>query len=105
MAAGAKRGGKPVPLSYRANVAARLIAGIVGGYVVTALAAMLLARSLPLSRVDATEAAIMASFIIYVCLLMAVFAIHHLWIVLASFSTAGLVLAGALWLTGGVPFP
>lgn len=99
MAAGSRRGSKPVPFSYRAEVAARLIVGLAGGYALTAWAAMLLARLLPMSRLEATETAILLSFLIYAGLLMTVFAVRRLSVLLIGLTVAGLALAASVWLT------
>lgn len=66
-------------LRYRLAVASRALAAIGGGYVVGALAAAVLALWLPLSRVEATLTGTLASFVVYVCAVMWVFAARSAW--------------------------
>ena len=98
MAAGAKRGGKPVPLAYRAKVATRLLAGVGGGYGVASLAAIALVRTLPLDRLEATETATLTSFLVFLVVMMAAFSIRPLWLMLISLALAAIVLAAIGWL-------
>lgn len=59
---------------YRLGVASRSVAAIVGGYVLAALATMLLSVSLPMARSEAVMTATLLSFAIYTCVVMWVFA-------------------------------
>lgn len=49
---------------YRANVAARTVAGTLGAYGVAALTAAMLARTLPMSRVEAVTSATMIAYLV-----------------------------------------
>lgn len=49
---------------YRANVTARTIAGTLGAYGVAALTAAMLARTLPMSRVEAVTSATMIAYLV-----------------------------------------
>ncbi|WNO54591.1 ketohydroxyglutarate aldolase [Stakelama saccharophila] len=49
---------------YRANVAARTIAALVGGYVVAALFAFATARLIPLARVEAVMPGTLLAFLV-----------------------------------------
>jgi len=64
----------PEALRYRLGVASRSVAAIVGGYVLAALATMLLSVCLPMVRVEAVMTATLASFAIYTCAVLWVFA-------------------------------
>jgi hypothetical protein len=78
---------------YRVGVAVRAIAAIGGGYLLTSLAASLLASLLPLSRADATVLSTLFSFAIYTCAVIWVFATAS-----AARALAGVALAcAALW--------
>ena len=60
-------------------VASRALAAILGGYVVAALSTGALSVYLPGSRAEATLAAMMLSFIVYVCAVVWVFAARSAW--------------------------
>ena len=60
--------------AYRLSVASRVVAAILGGYALTALATMALAISLPMSKAEASMAATLLSFLIYTCAVIWVFA-------------------------------
>ncbi|EJL85094.1 Protein of unknown function (DUF3649) [Herbaspirillum sp. CF444] len=78
-------------LRYRLDVAARVLAAIVGGYALAAAAAALLAVLLPMPRAEAVIAATLLSFIVFCCAVLWVFAARTAWR-----AWAGLVLPGAL---------
>jgi len=59
---------------YRGGVAARAVAAIAGGYVLTAIASALIAIALPLPRADAVTLATLLSFVVYTCVILWVFA-------------------------------
>lgn len=59
---------------YRGGVAARALAAIGGGYLLSALAAALVALALPLPRADAVTIATLLSFAIHACAILWVFA-------------------------------
>lgn len=66
------------PTAYRLGVGSRALAAILGGYLLAAAASALLALLLPLAlgtaRADAVIAATLASFAIYTCAVIWVFA-------------------------------
>ncbi len=79
------------PGHYRLAVASRCVAAIVGGYVVSALCAALLALLLPLVRVEAVLASTMLSFAIYTVIVMWAFyeaSLRRVWMALAGASAA-----------------
>jgi len=85
---------------YRGGVAARAVAAIGGGYVLTATASALVALALPLPRADAVTIATLLSFVVYTCVILWVFATAsalRAWIGVLAVSA---VLGGILWLTG-----
>ena len=59
---------------YRLGVAARLMAAILGGYVLTVAITWMLAVLLPQSRVDAVMTATLLSFLVYAVIILWVFA-------------------------------
>lgn len=84
----------------RLEVGSRALAAVFGGYVATAMVTALLARMLPLSRPEATHAATLFSFVIYVGLVLAVFQVATAtrgWLIIAA-TAAG---PGLLWLITG----
>ena len=64
-----KRGGAP------AAMALRCVTALLGGYAASAGTAALVARILPIARVEATSWAIILSFLFYAC--MALWAFHE----------------------------
>jgi len=80
-------------------VPARVLAAIVGGYGVTALATALLARLLPLPAAEASIAATLASFALFAVIALACFSARsglRVWLWLAG---AAVLLGAALWLS------
>jgi len=86
---------------YRAGVAVRLLAAIVGGYALTAIAMSLLAVLLPASRVDAVMTATLLSFPLYAVAIMWAFAARSAWRAWAGLLLPSALLALALWLCRG----
>lgn len=85
---------------YRAGVAVRLLAAIVGGYGLTAISMSLLAVLLPASRVDAVMTATLLSFPVYAVAIMWAFAARSAWRAWAGLLLPAAVLGCALWLHG-----
>ena len=85
---------------YRGGVAARAVAAIAGGYVLTAIASALIAIALPLPRADAVTIATLLSFVIYACAILWVFATTSALRAWGGMLAACGVLAAALWLAG-----
>ena len=85
---------------YRGGVAARTVAAIGGGYVLTSIASALIALALPLPRADAVTIATLLSFVVYTCVILWVFATTsalRAWIGVVAVSA---VLGAALWIVG-----
>jgi hypothetical protein len=66
-------------LHYRAGVAVRFLAGVAGGYALSALLAAALALWLPLTRVEAALTATMTALVAYPCAVMWCFATRSAW--------------------------
>ncbi|MCC2973597.1 DUF3649 domain-containing protein [Massilia sp. IC2-476] len=81
---------------YRGGVAARAIAAIGGGYLLSSTGSYLLARLLPLHRADAVTLATILAFVIYPCAVMWVFAARS---ALRACAGVGLLTTG-FWLAG-----
>ncbi|MCK5909893.1 MAG: hypothetical protein KAG62_08080 [Caulobacter sp.] len=99
--AGAPRqlGKPPVTWRRRLDVGSRIVAGLVMGYVVAALAAAVLARLLPMSKVEATTTGMLASFAVYAGAAIWAFGDPKAWRVWAGLLAASALMAGALWLS------
>ncbi|MBP5858366.1 hypothetical protein KAJ83_15195 [Marivibrio halodurans] len=74
-AARGARGRAPSP-RYRLDVASRAVAGIGGGYALSVLVTLLLARLLPLGAADAGLAATMGSFTIHAIAIIWAFSVR-----------------------------
>lgn len=83
---------------YRWGVAARAVAAVGGGYLLSAVAATLLAVLLPLPRADASIISTMLSFVIYTCAVLWVFATRSAWRAWAGIFIAAAMLSALLWL-------
>lgn len=90
-------------LAWRGGIALRTAAAIPGGYTLTAGIVALLARSLPMSRLDAAEAATMASFVVFAALVVAAFGVRRLTVLLTGLAVAGATVALALLLVPARP--
>ena len=64
----------PAGTRYRLGIASRTLAAIAGGYLLSALVAAVSALYLPTTRVEATLAGMLASFVVYTCAVMWAFA-------------------------------
>lgn len=63
---------------YRWLITLRVLLAILGGYLLTNLASILLAYVLPLSKSDAVMTALLLSFVIYTCVVLRVFSVRSL---------------------------
>ena len=90
----------PVTWRYRAAIASRTIAALIGCYGASTAIAMALARVLPMSRSEAATTATMVATLVLPALVMMVFAVRSAW--RAWGWIAGLTLAGAAvaWIVG-----
>ncbi len=85
---------------YRGNVALRALAGSVGAYLVMALTAALLARTLPMSRVEAVAVATMIAYPVAPAVTIWACMASGPWRALAGVAgIAGLLALGA-WVAG-----
>ncbi|NWK97656.1 ketohydroxyglutarate aldolase [Sphingobium lactosutens] len=98
MTAGLKR--RQAGWRYRANVALRVLAGTVGAYLVAALMAAMLARTLPMSRVEAVTNATMIAYLVAPATTIWAFLARGPWRALAGVALAAGVLALIIWLAG-----
>lgn len=76
------------------HVGNRCLAAIFGGYLLAAVASILLAQILPLSQVDRVLTAMMLSFTVYTCTVLWVFSVKSMW----RFWLDILALSGLLYL-------
>jgi len=85
---------------YRANVAARAAAAVVGGYTVAALFAAASARLLPLPRVEAVLPGTMLAFFVLPGVAIWAFLARSAARAWAGVLIAAAILAAAAWLAG-----
>ena len=99
--AGAPRppGKPPITWRRRLDVGSRIVAGLLMGYVVAALAAAVLARLLPMSKVEATTTSMLVSFAVYAGVAIWAFGDPKAWRVWSGLLAACVVMAGVLWLS------
>lgn len=88
------------PWRYRGGVAARTVAAIGGGYVLTSIIIALLALALPLPRADAVTIATLLSFVVYTCVVLWVFATGSALRACIGVAGASAVLGALLWAIG-----
>ncbi|OLS64905.1 DUF3649 domain-containing protein [Pseudomonas putida] len=81
-----------LPLSYRLAVTSRCLAALLGGYLLAAMAGMLLAQWLPLPRAEAVQLGMMSSFLFYLGAFIWAFATHSAWRAWAGILLPSLVL-------------
>ena len=70
---------RSLPVSYRLAVTSRVLAAVVGGYVVAALASVSLTMWLPMPRAEAVVTGMMTSFLAYLCAVLWCFACRSAW--------------------------
>ena len=88
------------PATYRLAVTSRVLAAVVGGYLMASLASICLALWLPTSRADAVITGMMSSFVFYLLAVLWCFACRTAWR-----AWAGVMLPSALFATlAGVGF-
>lgn len=85
---------------YRGGVAARTLAAIGGGYLLTAIASALIAIALPLPRADAVTIATLLSFVVYTCVILWVFATASALRAWVGVAGSCAVLGAVLWIAG-----
>ena len=74
-----KRSRAGVSVRWRMSVASRVVAALIGGYLLTALASICLARFLPLVRAEAVVLAMTVSFLVYLPAVLWCFACRSAW--------------------------
>ncbi|KAA0946981.1 MULTISPECIES: DUF3649 domain-containing protein [unclassified Pseudomonas] len=91
-----------LPLSYRLGVTSRLLAAVVGGYLLASLASVCMTLWLPLSRADAVVSGMLSSFVFYLLVVIWCFAcrrVAHAWFGVLVPSAVLATLAGlAYWM-------
>lgn len=85
---------------YRANVALRVLAGTVGAYLVAALTAAMLARTLPMSRVEAVTSGTMAAYLVAPAVTVWAFLARGPWRALAGVTLTAGLFALVAWVAG-----
>ncbi|MDG2535093.1 DUF3649 domain-containing protein [Sphingomonas sp. HITSZ_GF] len=85
---------------YRANVAARTVAGTIGAYAVAALFAAALARTLPMPRVDATIPATLLAYLVGPAVTIWAFLARGPWRAWAGVLALGALFAAIAWWAG-----
>lgn len=85
---------------YRANVAARVVAGTIGAYAVAALFAMALARILPMDRAQAVVPATLLAFLIVPVVTIWAFLARGPWRAWAGVIALGAFFAAIAWFVG-----
>lgn len=84
-------------------MAARCVTALLGGYALTAIVAMLIARLLPISRVEATVWAMVPAFFFYAVVALWCFHEPRTGRVMAWVWGSAIVAGGAVWLLGVRP--
>lgn len=85
---------------YRANVAARVVAGTIGAYAVAALFAAALARLLPMPRAEAVIPATLLAFFVGPAVTIWAFLARGPWRAWAGVIALGAALAAIAWFAG-----
>ena len=89
-----------LPLAYRFAVTSRVLAAVIGGYLMASLASICLALWLPTSRADAVITGMMSSFVFYLLAVLWCFACRNAaraWLGVMVPSVAFAALAGVGW--------
>lgn len=86
--------------AYRANVGLRIVAGTVGAYLVAALTAAMLARTLPMSRIEAVTSGTMIAYLTAPAITVWAFLARGPWRALAGVALIAGLLALVAWLAG-----
>ena len=85
---------------YRANVAARVIAGTLGSYAVAALFGAAAARTLPIDRLDATVLATLLAFLVGPAVTVWAFLARGPWRAWAGVLGLAALFAAIAWCAG-----
>ncbi|MBD9587636.1 DUF3649 domain-containing protein [Pseudomonas sp. PDM03] len=84
---------KVIPVSYRLAVTSRVLAAVLGGYIVAALASVSLTLWVPMARADAVVTGMMTSFLAYLGAVIWCFACRSAWRAWFGLIVPSLVLA------------
>jgi len=82
-----------LPVPYRLAVTSRVLAAVLGGYLVAALASVSLTMWLPMARGEAVVTGMMASFLVYLVAVLWCFACRSAWQAWFGLIGASVVLA------------
>ena len=82
-----------LPVSYRLAVTSRVLAAVLGGYIVAALASVSLTLWVPMARADAVVTGMMTSFLAYLGAVIWCFACRSAWRAWLGLIVPSLVLA------------
>ena len=82
-----------LPVSYRLAVTSRVLAAVLGGYLVSALASVSLTMWLPMARAEAVVTGMMSSFLVYLVAVLWCFACRTAWQAWVGLMVPSLVLA------------
>lgn len=82
-----------LPVSYRLAVTSRVLAAVVGGYLVSALASVSLTMWLPMAHAEAVVTGMMSSFLVYLVAVLWCFACRTAWQAWIGLIVPSLVLA------------
>jgi hypothetical protein len=82
-----------LPVSYRLAVTSRVLAAVLGGYLVSALASVSLTMWLPMARAEAVVTGMMSSFLVYLVAVLWCFACRTAWQAWIGLIVPSLVLA------------
>ncbi|WP_077047261.1 DUF3649 domain-containing protein [Pseudomonas sp. KK4] len=84
-----------LPVSYRLAVLSRVLAAVLGGYVLTALASVCLTLWVPMARADAAVTGMTGSFLVYLLAVLWCFGCRTAWRAWLGLIAPSLVLAAA----------
>src|SRR3990167_8114645 len=84
---------RTLPVPYRLAVTSRVLAAVLGGYIVAALASVSLSSWLPMSRAEAVVTGMMSSFLAYLIAVLWCFACRSAWRAWFGLIVASLLLA------------
>lgn len=84
---------RTLPIPYRLTVTSRVLAAVLGGYIVAALASVSLSSWLPMARAEAVVTGMMSSFLAYLIAVLWCFACRSAWRAWFGLIVASLLLA------------
>ncbi|VVO67255.1 hypothetical protein PS870_01099 [Pseudomonas fluorescens] len=84
---------RTLPVPYRLAVTSRVLAAVLGGYIVAALASVSLSSWLPMARAEAVVTGMMSSFLAYLIAVLWCFVCRSAWRAWFGLIVASLLLA------------